>query len=240
LQQPLLGLVELPLGIKHAGKVGQALPIQSFGQLGRFFIGFDGLLQGLATVLLRDEGRPAGPVRILDLGSGDCQIPLAVTQWAAKHGRQAEFTCLDHNAQVLDAAREALARAGCRTIQLEQADIFTYRPTREFDYAVGSMIFHHFTDEQIDSLIARLRSFVRRALLINDLRRCALSYAVCRFLTAGVDARLRHDALLSILRGFRPTELTASLSRHDPAAVARGAWFCRVAGVVRFNRGEGA
>jgi hypothetical protein len=183
---------------------------------------------------------PAGPVRILDLGSGDCQSPLAVTQWAAKHGRQAEFTCLDHNAQVLDAAREALARAGCRTIQLEQADIFTYRPTREFDYAVGSMIFHHFTDEQIDSLIARLRSFVRRALLINDLRRCALSYAVCRFLTAGVDARLRHDALLSILRGFRPTELTASLSRHDPAAVARGAWFCRVAGVVRFNRGEGA
>jgi hypothetical protein len=182
---------------------------------------------------------PAGQtVKILDLGGGDCEIPLAVTQWAMGHGYNVQFTCTDHNPQVLAMAQESIARAHCEAIRLEQTDIFTYQPAEQFDYALGSMVFHHFTAEEIDRLITHLRGFVRRALLINDLHRCALNYAVAAILTARVDPELRHDALLSIRRGFKPAELTGMLSKHDPAPVVRRAWFCRVAGVVRFDRKE--
>ncbi len=183
---------------------------------------------------------PAGrTVRILDLGGGDCDIPLTITRWAMGHGYSVEFTCTDHNAQVLTMAQESLARAQCKAIRLEQTDIFTYQPHEEFDYALGSMVFHHFTADEIDRLIAHLRGFVRRALLINDLRRCTLNYLVAAILTAPLDPELRHDALLSIRRGFKPDELARMLSEHDPAPVVRRQWFCRVAGVVRFDREEG-
>ncbi len=92
---------------------------------------------------------PAGrTVKILDLGGGDCDIPLAITQWATNQGHSVEFTCADHNPQVLAMAKESLARAHCKAIRLEQTDIFTYQPPEEFDYALGSMVFHHFTAEE--------------------------------------------------------------------------------------------
>jgi hypothetical protein len=183
---------------------------------------------------------PAGQtVRILDLGGGDCDIPLAVTRWAAGRGYRTAFTCTDHNAQVLAMAHKSLDRAHCNAVRLEQTDIFTYQPAEPFDYALGSMIFHHFTTGEIDRLIGHLQGFVRRALLINDLHRCLPNYLVAAALTTPLDPRLRHDALLSIRRGFKPAELASLLSKHDPAPQVRRAWFCRVAGVVRFDRKEG-
>jgi len=183
---------------------------------------------------------PAGhTVKVLDLGGGDCDIPLAITRWAIEQGYSVEFTCVDHNPQVLAMAKESLARTRCKAIRLVQTDIFTYQPPQEFDYALGSMVFHHFTTEEIDRLIMHLRGFVRHALLINDLHRCTLNYVVAAILTARVDPELRHDALLSIRRGFKPAELAELLSKHDPAPQVRRAWFCRVAGVVRFDRKEG-
>ncbi len=178
-------------------------------------------------------------VRILDIGAGDCDIPLAVTRWATERGYKVEFTYLDHNPKAIELARKAVAHAGCKTIGMERADIFTYQPAGEFDYAVGSMTFHHFTDDEIDTLITHLRSFVRKAVLFNDLHRCLLNYMVCFLLAAPLDSRIRHDALLSIRRGFKPVELSTILMKHDPVPVVRRAWFCRVAAVVRFDRKEG-
>ena len=177
------------------------------------------------------------PVRILDLGSGCGDIPLSVARWAAKHGRHVEFTCLEHNAGALALARQGLASARCNTIELTQGDLFTYRPGREYDYAVGSMVLHHFSQQEIGRLVTHLRGFVTKALLINDLQRCALNYAACYVLTLGSDPVVRHDALLSIRRGFRSRELQGFLETHDTTSTVGTAWFCRVVAVVRFDGG---
>jgi hypothetical protein len=100
------------------------------------------------------------------------------------------------------------------------------------------MFFHHFTDEEMDRLIEHLRGFVRKALLINDLHRGALNYAVASILVATIEPEIRHDALLSIRRGFRRAELLRLLRKHDPAATVRRAWFRRIAGVVHFGPKE--
>jgi hypothetical protein len=178
-------------------------------------------------------------VRILDIGAADCDIPLVITRWARQHGYPIEFTCLDQDTRATELAREKLVRARCGTIHVAKADIFAYQPQAEFDYAMGSMTFHHFTDEEIDRLITHLRGFVRRAVLINDLHRCLLNYLVCYILALPLDPRIRHDALLSIRRGFKPAELRQLLSRQDPAPAVRRSWFCRVAGVVHLDRKEG-
>ncbi len=178
-------------------------------------------------------------VRILDIGAADCSIPMVITQWAQQQGYRIEFTCLDQDTKATELAREKLAHARCGTIQVAKADVFRYQPQAAFDYAMGSMTFHHFTDEQIDRLLTHLRGFVRRAVLINDLHRCLLNYMVCYLLALPLDRRIRHDALLSIRRGFKPAELRKLLRRHDPAPLVRRSWFCRVAGVVHLHEKEG-
>jgi 2-polyprenyl-3-methyl-5-hydroxy-6-metoxy-1,4-benzoquinol methylase len=178
----------------------------------------------------------AGPVSVLDIGAGDCDIPLAVARWADRRGHKVRFTCLDHDPKALELSQSRIARCHCNNVRAVQADIFTYQPTDTFDYAMGSMTFHHFTDEEIDRLIEHLRGFVRKAVLINDLHRCLINYLACFLLALPVAPEIRHDALLSIRRGFKPRELRGRLAQHDPAAMVRRMWFCRVAGVVRFDR----
>jgi 2-polyprenyl-3-methyl-5-hydroxy-6-metoxy-1,4-benzoquinol methylase len=179
-------------------------------------------------------------VTVLDIGAGDCDIALAVTRWADRRGYKVRFTCLDHDPKAIELAQSRIARCHCHTIQAVQADVFTYRPADKFDYAMASMTFHHFTDDEIDTLITHLRGFVRKAVLINDLHRCLANYIACFLLVLPLDREIRHDALLSIRRGFKPRELAHKLAHHDPGAVAQRMWFCRVAGVVRFDRGAHA
>lgn len=192
------------------------------------------------------------PVTVLDIGAGDCAIALEVAHWAERRGLRVRFTCLDHEAKAVELAQRAMTqRAGPGlprlagpeeggpaqpAIRVVHADVFTYRPAEEFDYAIGSMTFHHFTDDQIHRLIAHLRGFVRKALLINDLHRCLPNYLACLALALPIDPVIRHDGLLSIRRGFKPRELTRMLARHDPRATVTTQWFCRIAGIVRFDR----
>ena len=185
-------------------------------------------------------GRPAGaPLRILDIGSGSCDIPLAVSRWARAKGIPLHFTCLEMAGHAVDIARGQLARANNPAVQLFQEDAFTHQPAEPYDYAVASMCFHHFIDTQILTLLQRLRGFVRNSVLINDLHRSRLASMAARLLLSGTPAGVRHDALLSIRRGFKINELSALLLQIDNVTVSvqTARWF-RIAAIIRFNSEE--
>jgi hypothetical protein len=180
------------------------------------------------------------PLRILDLGSGSCDIPLAVSRWARRHGFSVHFTCLELSAAAIQSARARLERAGDQTVELVQADAFTYTPAAEFDCAVASMFLHHFTDTQIQGLVQRLPTFVRRSLLINDLRRSRLAHLGAVPLTVYAPQGVRHDAQLSIRRGFTAGDLRRILDRVEGiSAKVEPAWLFRVRAVVRFSTAGG-
>ena len=185
-------------------------------------------------------GRQAGaPLRILDIGSGSCDIPLAVSRWARARGIPLHFTCLEKAGHAVDIARGELARAGNPSVQLLQEDAFTHQPAEPYDCAVASMCFHHFSDAQILTLLRRLHGFVLNSVLINDLRRSRLAYLAARLLLVGTPAEVRHDALLSIRRGFKISELSTLLRQLDSVTVSvePTRWF-RIAAVIRFKPGE--
>jgi len=187
-------------------------------------------------------GRHAGaPLRILDIGSGSCDIPLAVSRWARAHGIPLHFTCLEMAGHAVDIARRQLARAGDPAVQLLQEDVLTHQPAEPYDLAVASMCFHHFSNAQILTLLQRLRGFVLNSVLINDLRRSRLASLAARLLLAGTGtpAGVRHDALLSIRRGFKISELSTLLRQLDSVTVSvePARWF-RIAAIIRFKPGE--
>jgi hypothetical protein len=179
------------------------------------------------------------PLRILDIGSGSCDIPLAVSRWARRHGIPLHFTCLEMADPAIDIARQRLARGGDPAVQLLQEDAFTHQPAEPYDWAMASMCFHHFSDAQILLLLRRLRGFVRRSVLINDLHRSPLASLAALLLLVGRPAGVRHDALLSIRRGFKISELSLLLRQLDGVSVSvePARWF-RLAAVVRFTPGE--
>ncbi|OGV32398.1 MAG: methyltransferase type 12 [Lentisphaerae bacterium GWF2_45_14] len=187
-------------------------------------------------------GRRSGvPQRVLDIGSGSCDIPLALSQWAYSNGIPLHFTCLEMAGHAIDIARGKLARAGNHAVELLQEDAFTHQPAEPYDYAVGSMCFHHFNNTQILTLLRRLRGFVGNSVLINDLRRSQLAFWAARLLLAGsgTPTGVRHDALLSIRRGFKINELNILLQQLDGVTVSVKPvhWF-RVAAIIRFKQGE--
>ena len=201
----------------------------------RFFGGVRSVRQFVAAEI-RALPRPGQALRILDIGSGSCDIPLAVSRWARRQGAQVHFTCLERSAAALGSARSRLERAGDGALELVQADIFSYTPAAAFDYAVASMCFHHFTDTQIQELLRRLQTFVRRGLLINDLRRSRLAYLGVSPLTLRAHQGVRHDALLSICRGFTVDELRRILAAVEgSSAQVEPAWLFRVRAIVRFG-----
>lgn len=179
-----------------------------------------------------------GPYRILDIGSGSCDIPLAAIRWSRACGIPLHFTCLEMAGHAIDIARGQLARAGNPPVQLLQEDVFTHQPAEPYDYALTSMCFHHFSNAQILMLLHRLRSFVRSSLLINDLRRSLLASLATRLLmvATAAPAGVRHDALLSIRRGFKIDELRTLLRQLDSVTVSvePARWF-RIAAIIRFK-----
>jgi len=183
----------------------------------------------------------AAPLRVLDIGSGSCDIPLAVSRWAQVRGIPLHFTCLEMADHAMDIARGQLAKAGDPAVRLLQEDVFSHHPLEPYDCAVASMCFHHFSNEHILALLRRLRGFVHGSVLINDLRRSGLADFAARLLLTGtgMSAGVRHDALLSIRRGFKIPELRALLQQLDgvTVSVAPARWF-RVAAIIRYNKGE--
>jgi len=200
---------------------------------------FGGTLVVQRFLAAETVGRHVGStLRILDIGSGSCDIPLAVSRWAGARGIPVQFTCLETAGHVVDLARGKLAMAGDPAVQLLQEDVFTHTPSVPYDYAVGSMCFHHFSDVQILALLRRLRGFVRHSVLINDLRRAPLASLGARLLltAAAAPAWVWHDALLSIRRGFKVNELDALLQQLDRVTVSveLARWF-RITAIIRFK-----
>lgn len=186
-----------------------------------------------------EASRVDGPLRVLDIGTGSADIPLAVSRWARSRGLAVEFTCIESNPHCAAVARRRLDEAADPAVRLVVGDVCRHDPAATYHCAVGSMVFHHFGDDGVLRLIERLRECVTGSLLINDLRRCWPNYLACGMLAPMLSHGVRHDALLSIRRGFRVAELCRLLSRVPRATVSVArAWFFRVQAVIRFAEGS--
>jgi 2-polyprenyl-3-methyl-5-hydroxy-6-metoxy-1,4-benzoquinol methylase len=179
------------------------------------------------------------PLRVLDIGSGSCDIPLAVSRWANARGIPMQITCLEMADHAVEIARRKIDQTDNSAVRLIQEDVFTYQPDRPYDCAIASMCFHHFSDTQIRSLLERLSGFVLRSVLINDLRRSRMASLAAQVMLAGKMSGVRHDALLSIQRGFKVGELNDLLQKLSGVTVSvRPALWFRIAAIIRFKSGE--
>ena len=164
--------------------------------------GYQPVLNALAR--LRSRFPNGQPLRVADLGSGGGDTLRHVARWGHKNGVALELTGIDANQFMLDYATAKSQEYP--EISFQQFDIFSPEfQAKPYDVLTCSLFCHHFTDEELVTLLRQWQQQARVAVVINDLHRHWLAYYSIQWLTRllGGSYLVRHDAPLSVARAFR-------------------------------------
>ncbi|HEY7568903.1 MAG TPA: methyltransferase domain-containing protein [Gemmatimonadaceae bacterium] len=145
----------------------------------------------------------AGPLTLLDVGSGTGDVVHALARALASRGVRTRTIAVEQSFILGIIARP-------ETDEVIAADALCL-PIRDrsVDVVICSQVLHHFDDQRARILIAELYRVSRVGVVIGELERDAIASALFR----AVAPALRfhpvtvHDGLLSIERGFRGPEL---------------------------------
>jgi ubiquinone/menaquinone biosynthesis C-methylase UbiE len=159
-----------------------------------------------------DDLRSFGHVgRVLDVGTGAADIPVALVRAARRSGRGVRITATDSRREVLDAAvvaRPTLDAIG--EIQLEVADgrALPY-PDAAFDVTHASLVLHHLEPADAIRFLRELRRVASVGVVVNDLVRSRLNWMGGWLLVHAVATSrfTRHDGPLSVQRAYTRRQL---------------------------------
>lgn len=155
----------------------------------------------------REAGRPAR-LHLLDVGAGSGDINRLLLRWADRAGVALSITLLDiHPETCAHAARQF---QGDPQISVEQGDLLRLAPGRA-DIVTASLVLHHLPTAQLPGALLGLKRAARLGVVINDLHRhpFAASFIGGATRLLSRNPMIRHDAPLSVRRGFRAADLDA-------------------------------
>jgi ubiquinone/menaquinone biosynthesis C-methylase UbiE len=170
----------------------------------------------------------AGPLRVLDVGAGACDISLALSS-AAGPWPSVRVTAVDRRREVLDAARRVTPGLdGREDLRLELADgrALPY-PDGAFDVAHASLVVHHLDGREAVGFLRELARVARIGIVINDLERGWLpwlgAWLVLHAMTR--NAFTLHDGPLSVRRSYTAREMRSLLAEAGLRPVAQASGF---------------
>lgn len=154
---------------------------------------------------------PDKSLDIADLGCGRGDMLRHIQRWAMRRDIAVDLTGIDANPYIINAARRNL---GNTPAKLEAIDVLSAEfQNLQFDVVIGTLFYHHFTDEQLIAFFSKLRLQCRKGFIINDIHRHPLAYYSIKLLTTlfSRSSMVKYDAPLSVLRAFKRQELETIL-----------------------------
>ena len=190
--------------------------LHSLEQVNRWLLGYRPTLEWLEHL----PRGAAGPVHILDVGSGGGDLLRRVAEWAQRRGVAVRLTGIDLNPYAARAAAESTPKE--LGIEWVTGDALQYRADTPVDVVVSSLMAHHLEDEQIVALLRWMEATARRGWFVNDLERSERSARMFAWLARAVRWHkfVRHDGPVSFRRAFREEDWERLLAA---AEIPRGA-----------------
>lgn len=150
-------------------------------------------------------------IRVLDIGAGSADIPVAVAQWAHDTGRRVHVTAVDNHRTTLDIARGYVDQHAdlAPHIDLIEADATALADRFEpgsFDFCHAGLFLHHLRDMEVLTVLRIMQRLGRHGLIWNDLVRSPLSMAMLRAASWVAPPIARHDAVVSVQAAFTKRE----------------------------------
>jgi SAM-dependent methyltransferase len=146
---------------------------------------------------------------VLDVGTGSGDFVRRL-----RGRRHVEVIASDVRTEILEIAARNLA--GTNNVSLLQADARSIPLSDgEVDIAHASLLMHHFDPEDAVAALAEMRRVSRLGVVINDLRRGPLPFAItaATVLALSRGAYTRHDGVLSARRAYTLAELDTLAAR---------------------------
>lgn len=184
--------------------------LADLGRINRVFGGV-ALSQRAIEALIGGRARAGdGPLRLVDIGTGGADIPVALIAAWRRRGARLSVTAIDSRPEVLQAARAAKpaieAEAELRLDVGDGRDL-PY-PDDAFDIAHASLVLHHLEPDEAGVLLREMARVAGRGVVINDLSRGWLPW-LGAWLMLHVITRNRftlHDGPLSVRRAYTVDE----------------------------------
>ena len=183
-------------------------------------------LMGNPGIVARELRRVGHARTIAEIGAGDGTL-LARVLGAIEGVRGARVMLVDRHPAVREETVAVMASDGLRTrvIRTDVFDWLTGPSTPHCDVIVANLFLHHFGEEALGRLLARIAAKTRFFIACEP-RRSRMALAGARLLgLAGCNDVTRHDAVVSVRAGFVDGELTALWPREEGWALeerARG------------------
>lgn len=175
--------------------------MEELDYINRYLGGHDVTLCGLSRVL--NYYTPSkGQITVVEIGCGGGNNLYAIKEWSQKNNRQIELTGIDINPECINYAKQQQRNLGINFITSDYKNVvFQKQP----DIIFSSLFCHHFTDEELISMLKWMKINTRFGFFINDLHRHPLAYFSIKWLTSFFSKSylVKNDAPLSVLRGFR-------------------------------------
>ena len=188
------------------------------------------LLGGHAITLKGFQKLAAGQQQIIvcEIGCGGGDNLAAIAKWCKKKHLPVKFIGLDLKEECINVAREVgILRSDSEWIVSDYAEvIFEQKP----DIIFSSLFCHHFNEPQLVEQLQWMKNNSNIGFFINDLHRNMIAYYAIRVLTGLFSSSylVKHDAPLSVARGFRRQEWDALFKRAMPKQpVIRWLWAFR-------------
>lgn len=148
------------------------------------------------------------PLKILDIGCGGGHMCREMSDWAKKKGYDLTFVGIDANQAAIEYSKQR--SSDYPNISYQVVNI--HDPSfdfSEFDIALATLTLHHFSNEEIVSLLNRMKESIQVGIVINDLHRDKLAYKLyqvfCKLLR--INEMVASDGSISIRSGFTRKEL---------------------------------
>lgn len=166
---------------------------------------------GYARVIVRKlddfsaRWKPGETIRILDVGTGAADIPVAIMRWANERGFKVQVVGIDINPHVTKVASD---ETGASRVSIVQGDALNLPfADGSFDYAITSMFLHHLDESGAQRTLAEMGRVARRGVVISDLLRMKHAYLAVCVLTLLSNPMVKHDARLSVKQAFNRDEI---------------------------------
>ena len=163
---------------------------------------FGGTRAALAEleIALRDIDEKA---TLLDVGTGRGDIAAAAVQLASSMGKNLKAIGIDMSLPLVSETS-----SWDKVVVRGDALALPFR-SNSVDIVFASQVLHHFPDDSATALIREMNRVARRRVVISDLRRSLFAAAGLWLgsFPLGFHPVSRHDGVVSVMRGFIPSEL---------------------------------
>jgi 2-polyprenyl-3-methyl-5-hydroxy-6-metoxy-1,4-benzoquinol methylase len=147
-------------------------------------------------------------IHLYDLGCGGGDMLRLIRKWANKRKLNFVLTGVDANPFIIDFAKANTSTQ--QAINFEAIDIFSAEfKAKKFDVVIGTLFFHHFSNEVLADFFKQLLTQTKIGIIINDIHRHWFAYYSIKWLTAlfSKSTMVKFDGPLSVLRAFTKSEL---------------------------------